>query len=49
MSRRRQTLSRARAAIVTVMLEEWVRAAGYLRSTDAVEATVAAAIAATNV
>jgi hypothetical protein len=35
------------AAIVTVMLEEWLRANGYLHTTDAVEATVAAAITAT--
>ena len=35
------------AAIVRVMLEEWLRANGYLRTTNAVKATVAAAIAAT--
>ena len=33
------------AVIVTVLLEDWLRANGYLRTTSAVEATVAAAIA----
>lgn len=37
------------ATIVTVMLEEWLRANGYLRTTNAIEATVVAAIAATAV
>jgi hypothetical protein len=30
--------------IITVLLEDWLRANGYLRTTSAVEATVAAAI-----
>jgi hypothetical protein len=34
------------ATIVTVLLEEWLRANGYLRTTAAVTTTVAAAIAA---
>ena len=39
--------SLAPAAIASVMLDDWLRANGYLRTTSAVEATVAAAIAAT--